>query len=156
MPSQDDFDKAAAEAKELPSGTSNDDQLILYGLFKQANIGDCNTSELPLHQLVTCARVAYMHSASIMNALLSVALFCSVMCASAVAQASQACSIPRGKPSESAVWVHRYVSAAPLVDLRLSVRRRTLIPFSTVLVRWEAWNKLKGKSQDEAMKEYIM
>jgi Acyl CoA binding protein len=45
VPSQDDFDKAAAEAKELPSGTSNDDQLILYGLFKQANIGDCNTSE---------------------------------------------------------------------------------------------------------------
>jgi diazepam-binding inhibitor (GABA receptor modulator, acyl-CoA-binding protein) len=45
VPSQEDFDKAAAEAKELPSGTSNDDQLILYGLFKQANIGDCNTSE---------------------------------------------------------------------------------------------------------------
>jgi Acyl CoA binding protein len=22
--------------------------------------------------------------------------------------------------------------------------------------RWEAWNKLKGKSQEEAMKEYIM
>lgn len=43
--SQDDFEKAAAEAKDLPDATSNDDQLILYGLFKQANIGDCNTSE---------------------------------------------------------------------------------------------------------------
>jgi hypothetical protein len=91
-----------------------------------------------------------------MDALLSVALFCSVMCASAVAQASQACSIPRGKPSESAGWAHRYVSAAPTVDVRISVRHRTPIPLSMVLGRWEAWNKLKGKSQDEAMKEYIM
>lgn len=50
LPLQEDFDRASAEAKELPSGTSNDDQLILYGLFKQANIGDCNTSESPMRQ----------------------------------------------------------------------------------------------------------
>ena len=59
---QEDFDKAAAEAKELPSGTSNDDQLILYGLFKQANIGDCNTSESPLCQLVTDLHVTSMRA----------------------------------------------------------------------------------------------
>ena len=27
----------------LPKNTSNEDLLILYGLFKQATIGDCNT-----------------------------------------------------------------------------------------------------------------
>ncbi len=32
---QEDFDKAAEEAKQLPDSTSNDDMLILYGLFKQ-------------------------------------------------------------------------------------------------------------------------
>ena len=96
-------------------------------------------------------------SINTMDALLSVALFRSIMCASAVTQASQACSIPRGKPSESAGWVHRYVSAAPPLDMRNSTDHHcTLIPFSMVLGRWEAWNKLKGKSQDEAMKEYIM
>lgn len=43
--SQEDFDKAAEEAKSLPDSTTNDDKLILYGLFKQANVGDCDTSE---------------------------------------------------------------------------------------------------------------
>jgi len=27
----------------LPDKTSNDDKLILYGLYKQATVGDCNT-----------------------------------------------------------------------------------------------------------------
>ncbi|KAK9806361.1 hypothetical protein WJX72_011425 [[Myrmecia] bisecta] len=42
---KEDFDKAAEEAKTLPDSTSNADKLILYGLFKQANVGDCNTSK---------------------------------------------------------------------------------------------------------------
>ena len=40
---QDDFKAAAEEAKTLPSGVSNEDQLTLYGLFKQANMGDNET-----------------------------------------------------------------------------------------------------------------
>eukprot|EP00793_Prasinoderma_coloniale_P000942 PRCOL_00007032-RA len=43
---KEDFDKAAEEAKALPASTSQEDQLILYGLFKQANIGD-NTAPKP-------------------------------------------------------------------------------------------------------------
>ena len=45
-PLQADFDKAAEEAKTLPDKTSNDDKLILYGLFKQATVGDCNTCKI--------------------------------------------------------------------------------------------------------------
>lgn len=40
---QEDFDKAAEEAKTLPKDTSNDDKLALYGLFKQGTVGDNNT-----------------------------------------------------------------------------------------------------------------
>ena len=40
---QAEFEKAAEEAKSLPDKTSNDDKLILYGLYKQATVGDCNT-----------------------------------------------------------------------------------------------------------------
>ena len=40
---QAEFEKAAEEAKSLPDKTSNDDKLILYGFYKQATVGDCNT-----------------------------------------------------------------------------------------------------------------
>eukprot|EP00955_Chlamydomonas_euryale_P064159 358866-Chlamydomonas_euryale.AAC.6 len=40
---QEDFDAAAAAAKELPGSIANDDKLALYGLFKQATVGDVNT-----------------------------------------------------------------------------------------------------------------
>lgn len=43
---QDDFNNAAEEAKTLPDQTSNDDKLILYGLFKQGTVGDCNTCKV--------------------------------------------------------------------------------------------------------------
>ena len=42
---QADFEKAAEDAKSLPDKTSNDDKLILYGLYKQATVGDINTCE---------------------------------------------------------------------------------------------------------------
>ncbi|CAK0785730.1 Acyl-CoA-binding domain-containing protein 3 [Coccomyxa viridis] len=42
---QEDFDKAAEEAKGLPDGTSNDDKLSLYGLFKQGTVGDVDTGK---------------------------------------------------------------------------------------------------------------
>ena len=42
---QDDFDRAAEDAKTLPDGTSNDDKLALYGLFKQGMVGDVNSGK---------------------------------------------------------------------------------------------------------------
>lgn len=41
---KEDFEKAAEEAKTLPSGVTDEDKLALYALFKQATIGDVNTS----------------------------------------------------------------------------------------------------------------
>eukprot|EP00249_Psilotum_nudum_P006029 c19406_g1_i1 orf=447-704(-) len=41
----DDFKKAADNALKLPPETTNADKLILYGLYKQATIGDVNTSQ---------------------------------------------------------------------------------------------------------------
>ncbi|KAF7643094.1 hypothetical protein LDENG_00245150 [Lucifuga dentata] len=38
------FDQAAAEAKELKTKPSDEDMLLLYALFKQANVGDVNTA----------------------------------------------------------------------------------------------------------------
>ncbi|CAL5228191.1 g11276 [Coccomyxa viridis] len=45
MTLQEDFEKAADDAKTLPDGTSNDDKLKLYGLFKQGTVGDVNTGK---------------------------------------------------------------------------------------------------------------
>jgi diazepam-binding inhibitor (GABA receptor modulating acyl-CoA-binding protein) len=43
---QEDFDKAAEDAKtKVPENASNEDKLALYGLFKQATVGDVNTGE---------------------------------------------------------------------------------------------------------------
>lgn len=44
------FEDAAERARQL-KGLSNDDKLKLYGLFKQATVGDCNTSETPFYFL---------------------------------------------------------------------------------------------------------
>mmetsp|Transcript_11685 Transcript_11685/g.15882 ORF Transcript_11685/g.15882 Transcript_11685/m.15882 type:complete len:87 (-) Transcript_11685:114-374(-) len=41
---EEDFEAAAKEAMTLPPKTTNEDKLILYGLFKQAKEGDCTTS----------------------------------------------------------------------------------------------------------------
>jgi diazepam-binding inhibitor (GABA receptor modulator, acyl-CoA-binding protein) len=42
---EEDFQLAADAAKTLPESIANDDKLNLYGLFKQATIGDVNTGE---------------------------------------------------------------------------------------------------------------
>ena len=39
------FETAARKVKTLTSSPTNDEKLALYGLFKQATIGDCNTSQ---------------------------------------------------------------------------------------------------------------
>ncbi|KAI9282132.1 acyl-CoA-binding protein [Umbelopsis sp. AD052] len=44
MPSAQ-FQTAADEVQQLKNKPSSDDLLKLYGLFKQATVGDCNTSK---------------------------------------------------------------------------------------------------------------
>jgi len=42
MATQEDFDAAAARVQKLPKTPSNEDLLVLYGLFKQASSGDAS------------------------------------------------------------------------------------------------------------------
>ncbi|GCA62739.1 hypothetical protein KIPB_005461, partial [Kipferlia bialata] len=41
--SETDFTAAAERVQALPTKPTNDELLSLYGLFKQASVGDCNT-----------------------------------------------------------------------------------------------------------------
>lgn len=41
---QEDFEEHAEKAKTLPENTTNENKLILYGLYKQATVGPVNTS----------------------------------------------------------------------------------------------------------------
>ncbi len=41
---KEEFEEYAEKAKTLPENTSNEDKLILYGLYKQATVGPVNTS----------------------------------------------------------------------------------------------------------------
>merc|ERR1712047_209952 len=43
MSNSEDFTKAAEDVKKLKTQPANDELLILYGLFKQATVGDINT-----------------------------------------------------------------------------------------------------------------
>ncbi|XP_039852979.1 acyl-CoA-binding domain-containing protein 1 isoform X2 [Panicum virgatum] len=43
MPSDEEFEEYAEKAKTLPDSTSNENKLILYGLYKQATVGNVNT-----------------------------------------------------------------------------------------------------------------
>lgn len=40
---QEEFEEHAEKAKTLPDNTTNENKLILYGLYKQATIGNVNT-----------------------------------------------------------------------------------------------------------------
>jgi hypothetical protein len=40
---EEDFKQAAETAKKLSQKPKDEDMLLLYGLYKQANEGDCNT-----------------------------------------------------------------------------------------------------------------
>jgi len=40
---QEEFEEYAEKAKTLPDSTSNENKLILYGLYKQATVGNVNT-----------------------------------------------------------------------------------------------------------------
>ncbi|KAJ0970897.1 hypothetical protein J5N97_018856 [Dioscorea zingiberensis] len=41
---KEEFEEYAEKAKTLPENTTNENKLILYGLFKQATVGPVNTS----------------------------------------------------------------------------------------------------------------
>jgi diazepam-binding inhibitor (GABA receptor modulating acyl-CoA-binding protein) len=44
---QEDFKAAADSAtKDLPESMSNDDKLLMYGLYKQATVGDVNSCKI--------------------------------------------------------------------------------------------------------------
>lgn len=43
---EDDFERAEAEVKQLPQKPANDELLALYGLYKQATVGE-NTGKRP-------------------------------------------------------------------------------------------------------------
>ncbi|KAK9837690.1 hypothetical protein WJX74_003091 [Apatococcus lobatus] len=45
MSTEDSFKKSAEEAKGLPNSVTNDEKLILYGLYKQATVGDVEGSK---------------------------------------------------------------------------------------------------------------
>uniref|UniRef100_A0A166DNI0 ACB domain-containing protein n=1 Tax=Daucus carota subsp. sativus TaxID=79200 RepID=A0A166DNI0_DAUCS len=40
----EEFEEHAEKAKTLPESTTNENKLILYGLYKQATVGTVNTS----------------------------------------------------------------------------------------------------------------
>ncbi|XP_074603069.1 acyl-CoA binding protein 1 [Brevipalpus obovatus] len=42
--SEADFEKAAADVNNLKSRPTDEELLEIYALFKQASVGDCNTS----------------------------------------------------------------------------------------------------------------
>lgn len=46
MDSASDFEKAAEAVKTLSKKPSNDTMLKIYGLYKQATVGDVNTCKL--------------------------------------------------------------------------------------------------------------
>ncbi|MCO5584127.1 hypothetical protein L7F22_038050 [Adiantum nelumboides] len=52
----EDFDKASKDALKLPGNMSDDDKRILYNLFKQGAVGDCNTSRPELLDLKAKAK----------------------------------------------------------------------------------------------------
>ncbi|KJE88664.1 hypothetical protein CAOG_00272 [Capsaspora owczarzaki ATCC 30864] len=52
----DDFDKAAAEVKNLATSPSNDELLQLYSLFKQGTVGDVNTARPGMFDLTGKAK----------------------------------------------------------------------------------------------------
>lgn len=64
MELKEQFEKAAADSKNLPSKPDNETLLQLYSLFKQGNEGDVNTEE-PSNPFDFVARAKYNAWASL-------------------------------------------------------------------------------------------
>ena len=59
---QEEFEKAAEDAKtQVPDKAANADKLALYGLFKQATVGDVNTGDRHQSNPVCCFTVPCLH-----------------------------------------------------------------------------------------------
>ena len=52
----EEFLKAAADVKNLKERPTNEELLDLYGYFKQATIGDCNTDRPGIFYMKDCAK----------------------------------------------------------------------------------------------------
>lgn len=50
------FNDAAEQIKKITTSPSNDDLLILYGLYKQATVGDVNISQPSFYQFEAKAK----------------------------------------------------------------------------------------------------
>lgn len=50
------FEQAVESVKVLSSAPSDADKLLLYGLYKQATVGDVNVSRPYFYKLVECAK----------------------------------------------------------------------------------------------------
>ncbi|KAG2603818.1 acyl-CoA-binding domain-containing protein 1-like [Panicum virgatum] len=48
---QEEFEEHAEKAKTLPDSTTDENKLILYGLYKQATVGDVNTGRPAFYDL---------------------------------------------------------------------------------------------------------
>ncbi|XP_042477564.1 acyl-CoA-binding protein-like [Macadamia integrifolia] len=53
---KEEFEEYAVKAKTLPPSTSNENKLILYGLYKQATVGPVNTSRPGMFNLAEKAK----------------------------------------------------------------------------------------------------
>ncbi|XP_043930930.1 acyl-CoA-binding protein [Protopterus annectens] len=54
--SQEDFDRAAEEVKQLKSAPTDEEKLAIYSLFKQTTVGDVNTARPGLFDLTGKAK----------------------------------------------------------------------------------------------------
>lgn len=120
----------------MPESTTNENKLILYGLYKQATVGDVNTSEYnALNVLCIC------------TCCLKVATLCSY--ALSYGQAVLACSTWETEQS----GMHGRL--LKVCDLTTAFRLTSfhLVVWETQLIALHA--SMTGKSTDEAMNDYI-
>ena len=63
---QEDFEEYAEKAKTLPENTTNENRLILYGLYKQATVGPVNTGMLKnqFHSYCRSANIFIIHTST--------------------------------------------------------------------------------------------
>jgi hypothetical protein len=59
---QEEFQKAVAEAKDIPDSIDHMDKLALYGLFKAATVGKCNIGACFSYSVPSTPRTAFTRS----------------------------------------------------------------------------------------------
>ena len=56
MSNSAEFEKAADSVRKLTKLPENEELLQLYGLFKQATVGDCDTARPSMYDMKGCAK----------------------------------------------------------------------------------------------------